>query len=51
VTGQLLDEHDVGAMVQKGCAEGMTQEVRRQLLGDACPNAEPLEQLGHIIAR
>jgi hypothetical protein len=51
VTSQLLDEHDVGSTVQKGCAERMTEQVRRQLLGDASPNAKPLEQLGHIIAR
>ena len=51
VTSQFLDEHDVSSTVQKGRAERMTQEVRRQLLGDACPNAKPPEQLGHVIAR
>jgi hypothetical protein len=50
VAGEFLDEHDVRAVMEQAGAEGVTQQMRRQLFGDTASVAQPPEQFGHVIA-
>jgi hypothetical protein len=50
VPGKLLDEHDVGPLVQQTGAKRVPEQVWRQFLGDAASFPEPSEYLGHVIA-
>src|SRR6185295_2953764 len=48
MSGEFLDEHDVGSVVKQAGTERMAQKMRGQLLGDATPQAKPPEQLRHV---
>ena len=49
MSSQLLDEHDVGSMMEQAGTKRMAQEVWRQLLLDTAALPQPPEQLGHVI--
>jgi hypothetical protein len=48
---QLFDKGNVGAAMQQRCAKSVPQQMRGQFLSDAGFGAEPLKQLGHVVAR
>jgi len=50
MTGQFLDEHDVGAVVQKAGAKSVAQQVGCEFLADAATQPQSPERLGHVIS-
>src|ERR1039457_103149 len=50
MTGQVFDMGDVSPVVAENCTEGMTQDMRGQLLGDSSLGFEVYKKAGDIFA-